>query len=685
MIHRDIPIINPNNDKLKFAHFASKVADGILNYSQNETYILSIEGEWGSGKTSFINFIEHSIKNSKNNEKYVILHFSPWLITDIRQVVKLFFNELEKVILSNTTGAKVEEFKKDLRNFASIILPESVNIDVGIVKLGYKPKNILLSNINKTLEDVKQSINKYLKELDKKIIIIVDDIDRLTDKETEFIFRLTKGIADFDNLIYILMYDKNVVSRSLEKFKSENGEKYLNKIIQYPLAVPKPHRVTILKLLNEELDVILNDIQSSGKKYFFDKDKRSHLLLPIINKYIKTVRDINQIINIISFEYPLICEEINFIDFFIITIIRLKNATLYDMIKNQPDTFFVNPKNVFEPKKVAEKLKENFENELKKFHSYEDLLKIIFPALTEYDITYSDENIFYASHNNKYICDIYYFENYFSFVIADDKLSMIEYYDIKDKLISSDYEAFKTIILKVDNEQKSPYFLDMFYQLDEPIKTEEIENAFCNTLRVCKLLSSKESSLLFGVAFSYEQLGYSLLTKHENVDEFILNFFEEDELVVPIIKIDLLKVINENKRNEKIVLNDNTLKKLKNLIKEELENITLQNLLNNKYPIYVISRFDDFNASIDNLSEEFNDFIFENINNFFIILKLFEKISTVSSSYADTYDSYSIAKDTLVKLVELDKIENFIEELDITAVNNEQKKLLDYWKNGDKW
>ena len=59
MQHRDIPEKNPNNDKLKFASFASKVANGIMNYNQDETYVLSIEGEWGSGKSTFINFIEY--------------------------------------------------------------------------------------------------------------------------------------------------------------------------------------------------------------------------------------------------------------------------------------------------------------------------------------------------------------------------------------------------------------------------------------------------------------------------------------------------------------------------------------------------------------------------------------------------------------------------------------------------
>jgi predicted KAP-like P-loop ATPase len=72
----------------------------------------------------------------------------------------------------------------------------------------------------------------------------------------ETFFRLIKGIADFDNLIYILLYDKQIVANSLEKFKSEKGEKYLDKIVQYPIHVPKPFNGQLIEILNNNLKKI---------------------------------------------------------------------------------------------------------------------------------------------------------------------------------------------------------------------------------------------------------------------------------------------------------------------------------------------------------------------------------------------------------------------------------------------
>lgn len=272
MQHPDLPIEDKENDKLNFLPFAQKVAKGIKNYKQDETFIISIEGKWGSGKTSLMKLIKNEIKDDVE-----IMHFNPWLLTDIKQVIKLFFDELIKVLCYGSFKVKWnEDIKKDIKSLANILLPDNIEIDVKFIKFGYKPKDTLLKN-DESLEKIKSRINGYLKKLyeefGKKIVIIVDDIDRLTDEETEFIFRLTKGIADFDNLIYILLYDKGIVAKSLQTFKKEDGEKYLKKIVQYSLHVPKPHRLTLDKLLFQKLNEILDNLEKEENQIFFDRDK----------------------------------------------------------------------------------------------------------------------------------------------------------------------------------------------------------------------------------------------------------------------------------------------------------------------------------------------------------------------------------------------------------------------------
>jgi hypothetical protein len=681
MQHRDIPKkTKEDGDDLKFAPFASRVAQGILNYSQNETFIVSLEGEWGSGKTTLINFIKEDLK--KEREKVEILDFNPWLITGIEQIIKVFFDELIKVLSSNLFAVKWnEDIKKDLRTLASLILPDNINIDVGLIKLGYKPKDALLPKSEKTLAQIKEKINEYLRNSGKKIVVIIDDIDRLTDQETELIFRLTKGIADFDNLIYILLYDKGVVSKSLEKFKSENGQKYLEKIVQYPLTVPKPHTTTIKKLLFKELDEILKKLDTENVKYIFNKETWSQVHL-LIDKYIKTVRDINQIVNIISFEYPIIATEVNFTDFFIISLIKLKSHALYELIQNKPRDFFIHKDRTYKAEEEQKRIVENFNENLKIFHEFKDLLEIIFPIFTEYNNRSS------GKHETKYISDIYYFENYFSFSISDDKLSMKEYYSIREKFLSSDFEAFRDILLEIDKQQKSHYFLNMFDEFKDSLEIEEVENAFYNTLRVHGLLKSEKLGSYFGASFAYKYLGYSLLLEHKRVDDFLLDFYKNHDEVPFMVKIELLKDINdeiEKDSDKKVNISKDILDELNNLIKEKLENIALNHILSGQYPSYIVYIYDSFKASLEKLSIELKEYIIKDVKSFFEILKVFERVSKVMSSSAGAYDKHSIAKDNLVKLIDLNDVEEYIKSLNVSTLTDEENILLSYWNNNDRW
>lgn len=677
MQHRDIPKKNvEDGDDLKFAPYASRVAQGILNYSQNETFIISLEGEWGSGKTTLINFIKEDLKKEK--DKVEVLDFNPWLITGIEQIIKVFFDELIKVLSYGSFAVKWnEDIKKDLQTLVSLILPDKINIDIGLVKLGYKPKDALLPKNEKTLAQIKEKINEYLKDSGKKIVVIIDDIDRLTDQETELIFRLTKGIADFDNLIYILLYDKKVVTKSLEKFKSENGQKYLEKIVQYPLTVPKPHKTTIKNLLFKELDEILAKLDIEEIRYIFNQDTWGQVQ-EVINKYIKTVRDINQIINIISFEYPIIATEVNFTDFFVISLIKLKNHALYELIQNKPSDFFIDKHRTYRLEEEQKRIVDNFENNLQEFHNFKDLLEIIFPIFGDYDYRPS------GSHKMKYINNIYYFENYFSFSTSDDKMSMKEYDEIKKIFINSDFEAFEKLLLEADKNQKSSYFIDMFKEFDEHIEQKEIENIFLNTLKIIPKLQAKDT-LIFYVYSSYERLAYDVLSKHPNVDNFILNFYKTNEEVEFQSKVKLLEKIKNGIEGlhgyKKLNILDETFSELKNIVKEELESITLHNMDSYNGILYLLFSFDLVGASNDKLKADINENMFESYSAFFKILDIFQTTSIINGKH----EVYKISKESLEKLVELKEVEKYIKDLDKLNLTNEQNTLLTYWNNDNRW
>lgn len=144
MKHNDLPITTIDEDKLKFGPFVNRVVAGIKGYTQDECFVISIEGEWGIGKTSFMNLVNNQLKDDAE-----ILRFNPWLVSNIEQLVSVFFGELIKSISHISFSTKLKtDITKDMKALLSVIVPDQVSVGVtdgskATWKLGkyFKPKD----------------------------------------------------------------------------------------------------------------------------------------------------------------------------------------------------------------------------------------------------------------------------------------------------------------------------------------------------------------------------------------------------------------------------------------------------------------------------------------------------------------------------------------------------------------
>ena len=106
----DNPIEKQEEDLLGRATFSNQLGKGIYEYTGKSGLVIGLFGEWGTGKTSVVNMAENEIKrlSEKDENKPLIVRFSPWNYTDKNNLISLFFQDL-KIKLYNQSGKSYYE------------------------------------------------------------------------------------------------------------------------------------------------------------------------------------------------------------------------------------------------------------------------------------------------------------------------------------------------------------------------------------------------------------------------------------------------------------------------------------------------------------------------------------------------------------------------------------------------
>lgn len=342
MYYNDKPIKQFDEDVLGRASFAKNLATALTNL-KGETYTIGLYGKWGSGKTSIINMmlkeLENQEENKNDDEKFIIIKFEPWNFSDNEQLINQFFIRLASEFRSKE-DEKRDQIGDALINYSyalelSKLLPFEGSVIAPVLigstkKLGKKLKN----NIDeKDIIKQKQYVIDRLKKNRKNILIIIDDIDRLSSEQIRQVFQLVAYVANFPNTIYLLSFDKDVVVKSLEKVQEGNGEEYLEKVIQMPIQVPKMKNNVVINILIAKLSQIIdiNNLDEKEYKYFIES-------LDYISPFISGIRDVNRLYNTFYFKYKGIASEINFTDMLCLIFLEINFNRVYEWIKNNKDS-----------------------------------------------------------------------------------------------------------------------------------------------------------------------------------------------------------------------------------------------------------------------------------------------------------------------------------------------------------
>lgn len=401
MYFEDSPIKTQAEDLLNRKNFAKKLGASILNTEVKEGCCIGLFGPWGSGKTSVVNMILEEIDrlSEVQENRPLIVKFNPWNYSSKEQLLSQYFVTLAGVF-SDRSDKTREAISKEIEKYSNII--GDFGYPGKFVKMGgYLFSRGLLHNNLYASEDLskqRDNLTKALEKQNQKVIVVIDDIDRLSNDEIKTIFQLVTSVAKFPNVIYLLSFDKQIVARALSEVQKYDGEKYLEKIIQVPIEIPNVSNDCLWNVLFIHLDNLMGRYENIT----FEEDYWPIIFNEIVAKYICSVRDVMRLINVLNVKCNMIGEELNMVDLIALTLIEIKIPTLYEWIKNNKEDLVGGEGATFSyyGMKPGEIKKAHFE-ELKRLDdlnatTYSKILCILFPYYKSkeiYDHYSNDKNM----------------------------------------------------------------------------------------------------------------------------------------------------------------------------------------------------------------------------------------------------------------------------------------------------
>ncbi|MEJ6482246.1 KAP family NTPase [Nostoc punctiforme UO1] len=321
----DSSLVDPEKDLLGHANFAKYLADSICKMTFPEGFVIAVYGSWNSGKSTLLNFVVHYLQQKEDEEQPIIVPFNPWLLSGHQNITRRFFEQLQNVLSQQSSVPK--GLKERLADFAAIIS----DIPLPYAQTG-KALAALLDEKDKEAAELKEEVEETLVQQQRRIVVTIDDIDRLAAEDIKQLFRIFKAMRNFTNLVYLLVFDKQVVMKTIAEPKEISGEEYLEKIIQVSFELPVPDKISLRRLLFEKLDNIFTE----SPKPEINQTRWGEIYFQGIDRFINSIRDITRFINTLTVTYPAVKDEVNPVDFIAIESLRVFSPNIYSIIHQNP-------------------------------------------------------------------------------------------------------------------------------------------------------------------------------------------------------------------------------------------------------------------------------------------------------------------------------------------------------------
>lgn len=416
----DEPISGSAEDAFDRSGHADMIANLIdQSHTWESSLVFGLTGPWGSGKSSLIEMITESL--DANPHTWHIARFTPWAANDITGLISEFYACIGET-LPTSTGNTVRSSLATLAKLSSPALALIPFIGGSASKVADIAQDRLSEQ--KPWRKAFDEAVAALKAQQTRVLVIADDIDRLQPDELMAVLKVVRLLGRFPGVQYLLAYDERTLFRTLEASGvagKQNGsaERFIEKIVQYPVTVPPLLEFQLTERLNAGIDSALTGAGRSVTQL-----RRLSQSVDIFRRRLATPRAIDRFVAQLQYQLPMLPhDEINDTDVILLTLLRVAFPSIYHelpawrtiLLTGKTNEIEVTGQKIgFKAGKWSDLLSDVPENSRS---DAELLLVALFPKLSDADWGQA------GGGERQRICDEKYFDRYFTMGVPRHDIS----------------------------------------------------------------------------------------------------------------------------------------------------------------------------------------------------------------------------------------------------------------------
>ena len=352
----DRALENETEDQFGFVGMARRLAPSIIEASKGDGMVIGLEGRWGSGKTSLLNFLRSELEGAQQQGIYTIT-IAPWLNGDLSSLVSSLLDPMSAILKSREDelaadngeegnaaleamtevghllrdyGPKTARRIASVANVAGYVVP-GAQIVGGVLQAGADAAEQILPT-GPTPSELKRKISQKIQDLDVGFVVILDDLDRLEPEQAVEVVRLVRSVADFPRVAYLMCYDREVLAQALKTgLKVADGNLFLQKIVQLTFSIPLPEPFDLRTQFLDEAKAIYAEVTESDAEGPLLDDLKAAVDREGMG--LSTPREVKLALNSIRFVFPQVAADVYFPDFCRLHLIKTTNFKLYQWLE----------------------------------------------------------------------------------------------------------------------------------------------------------------------------------------------------------------------------------------------------------------------------------------------------------------------------------------------------------------